>query len=308
MKNPFFFDQHPLTQFLLLALLVVLGFFIFFFIGIISSLVFSPLSFSDLMGGLDFNDPEMLPVMKNLQIWQSLGIFVAPSLLIAWLAARNPWQFLGLDRKMILQPFLMVIVIMIVSIPAINQFIIWNEQMKLPGFLSGIEKWMSDKEEIAAGLTEAFLVTGSVWGLLVNILMIAVIPAFGEELFFRGILQKLLGRWFKNIHLAVILASVLFSAMHFQFYGFLPRLLLGLIFGYLFAWSGNLWYPILAHLVNNIIPVLAYYFLGAEAVENPFEQMGEGSLSLVWFAGGLILTALAVYQFKKSIFPENKSS
>jgi len=307
MKNPFFFDQHPLSQFLLLALLVVLGFFMFFFIGIISSLVFSPLSFSDLLGGLDFNDPEMVPVMKNLQIWQSLGIFVAPSLIIAWLAARSPWQFLGLDRKMILQPFLMVIVIMIVSIPAINQLIIWNEQMKLPGFLSGIEQWMSDKEELAAGLTEVFLVTGSFWGLMVNILMVAVIPAFGEELFFRGILQKLMGRWFKNMHLAVILASVLFSAMHFQFYGFLPRFLLGLIFGYLFAWSGNLWYPILAHLVNNIIPVLAYYFLGAEAVEKPFEQMGEGSLSLVWFAAGLILTALAVYQFKKSIFPENKS-
>ncbi len=299
MRRPFFYDQHPLTQLLFVALLVIIGFFLFFVIGLISSVVIFPFNFSDLLNGLDYHDPVMIPVLKNLQIWQSIGIFVFPSLLIAWIAAQDPWEFLGLARRMSLRPSLWVIIILLVSIPVMNQLVMWNENMTLPGFLSGVEDWMKEREEMAAGLTNSFLLTNKLGGFIVNILMIAIIPAFGEEFFFRGILQKLFGRWFKSTHLAIILAAIIFSALHFQFYGFFPRFVLGLLFGYLFAWSGNLWYPILAHLFNNLIPVVAYYFYGEEAIENPLEQMGSGHGGWIWFLAGLSLAAMALYQFKK---------
>ncbi len=302
MKSPFFFKQHPLTQLLFVALLVVIGFFVFFAIGLVSSIILFPINFSDLLNGLDFEDPGMVPVLKNLQIWQSIGIFVIPSLIVAWLASQKPWEFLGLAGQTLLRPSLWVILILIVSMPAMNQLIIWNESMSMPGFLSGVEEWMKEREEIAAGLTNSFLLPGNFAGFLVNILMIAIIPAFGEELFFRGILQKLFGRWFNSTHMAIILTSILFSALHFQFYGFLPRLVLGLIFGYLYLWSGNLWYPIIAHLFNNLLPVTAFYFYGEEAVEKSLEQIGTGQMSWILILGSLILAAFALYQFKKLSF------
>lgn len=308
MKNPIFFHQRPLMQLLFVVLLVLIGFFVFFAIGIVSSVIIFPLNFSDLLKGLDFEDPAMVPVLKNLQIWQSIGIFVIPSLIIAWMAAKNPWKFLGLVRQIHLRPALWVLLILIVSMPVMNQLITWNENMSLPGFLSGIEEWMKEREDMAAGLTESFLLPKNFGGFLVNILMIAIIPAFGEEFFFRGILQKLFGRWFNNTHLAIILASILFSALHFQFYGFFPRFVLGLIFGYLFAWSGNLWYPIMAHLFNNLIPVTAYYFYGEEAINKSIEQIGTGQLSWVMVVGSLIFTGFALYQFKKLTFPNVKST
>jgi membrane protease YdiL (CAAX protease family) len=89
--------------------------------------------------------------------------------------------------------------------------------------------------------------------------VIAVLPGIGEELLFRGFLQNLLKRIFKNDHVAIWVAAVLFSAIHFQFYGFIPRMLLGALFGYIYVWSGNLLYPIIAHFVNNCVSLVALY-------------------------------------------------
>lgn len=284
-------------QLLLLALIVILGFFVFFAIGIISSLIIFPVTIQDLMGGLDLSDPDLIPVLKNLQIWQSLGIFVIPSVIIAWSASENTWGFIGLSARVNTRAVIWVILMLLVAMPAINQLVIWNEGMSLPDFMSSIEEWMKEREEMAAGLTNSFLLVDDARGFIVNILMIAIIPAFGEEFFFRGILQKLFGRWFKSGHLAVILASILFSALHFQFYGFIPRFILGLIFGYLYLWSGNLWYPIIAHLFNNIIPVAAYYIYGEEAINN-LDKLGTGEMNMIWVGISIFLTAIALYKFK----------
>ena len=304
MKNPFFYNPRPISQLLLVILVVLLGFFLFFVLGLISSLIIFPITLSDLTNGLDFNNSGMVPVLKNLQIWQSVGMFVVPSIFIAWFASFKPWYFLGLDGRLNIRSVLWVILILLVSMPFMNQLVIWNENMSLPAFLSGVEEWMKEKEDIAAELTSSFLITDSIWGFVVNILMIAIIPALGEEFFFRGIIQKLFGRWFKSTHLAVILASILFSALHFQFYGFFPRLFLGLIFGYLFLWSGNLWYPIIAHLFNNLISVVAFYIYGEEALESPLDSFGTGELSWIWIIGSIFLAAIAIYQFKKLSSPK----
>jgi len=298
MRNPVLLNWHPLMQLLMLALLAILGFFVFMAIGIISSLVMFSVSFQDLLSGLDFNDPGMIPILKNLQIWQSLGIFFVPSLVLAWMASARPWSFLGLKAGVRLRPVIWVLLLLAVSMPLMNQLITWNQNMTLPDFMSGIEEWIREREDIAAELTGSFLMGDNTGVLLVNILMIALIPAFGEEFFFRGVMQSLLGRWFRNTHLAVILASILFSALHFQFYGFLPRFVLGLILGYLFAWTGNLWYPVLAHFFNNLLPVMAYYFYGEEVLES-MDKMGASMMSWIWVGLSIFLSAIALYQIKQ---------
>ncbi len=112
----------------------------------------------------------------------------------------------------------------------------------------------------AEKLTLAFLKMDSPLDLMLNILIVALLPAIGEELLFRGCLQQLLVEWTKKPHLSIFIAAALFSAIHFQFLGFVPRMLIGAFLGYLFYWSGNLWYAIIGHFVNNALQVVGYYF------------------------------------------------
>jgi membrane protease YdiL (CAAX protease family) len=110
-----------------------------------------------------------------------------------------------------------------------------------------------------------------------NIFMIAVLPALGEELLFRGVIQRIFTSWIRNYHWGIWIAAFLFSAMHMQFYGFLPRMALGAMFGYLLVWTGTMWVPILAHFVNNTMGVLAYYFISKGVISKDIEQWGSGS-------------------------------
>ena len=100
----------------------------------------------------------------------------------------------------------------------------------------------------------------SAMDLFINLIMIGLIPAIGEELVFRGVVQKIFSQWSKNVHIGIWSAAFLFSAMHMQFYGFLPRMMLGGLLGYLYVWSGSLWLPIIGHFVNNAGAVLMSYF------------------------------------------------
>ncbi len=135
-----------------------------------------------------------------------------------------------------------------------------NQSVSLPSFLKDVELWMRDMEGNAEKLTLAFLKMDSPLDLMLNILIVALLPAIGEELLFRGCLQQLLIEWTKKPHLAIFIAAALFSAIHFQFLGFIPRMLIGAFLGYLFYWSGNLWYAIIGHFVNNALQVVGYYF------------------------------------------------
>jgi hypothetical protein len=228
---------------------------------LVGSLLFQ-VSLGDLIGGIDFSDPANIPFLKYFQILQSIALFMVPPLIIGWLALFNPWKYLKLDEPVRIKPLLVLVVILAAILPALNLVTLLNEKLELPGFLSRLEQWMQQMENDAEGITIAFLNVNTFGGYLVNVLMIAVIPALGEEFFFRGTLQRMFHQWFRNPHVAIILVSVVFSAFHLQFYGFLTRFALGVIFGYLFLWSGNLWYPVIAHFINNFVPVTVAYILG----------------------------------------------
>ncbi|MBM3177420.1 MAG: CPBP family intramembrane metalloprotease [Bacteroidetes bacterium] len=150
---------------------------------------------------------------------------------------------------------LVALLVMVFMLPD-SMIIDWNSNLTLP---ASFDKWVREREELAAAFTRFITQFKGTGDFLFGMLVIAILPAIGEELAFRGLLQPALNRISGNIHLAVWITAIIFSSFHFQFLGFIPRMLLGALFGYLYAWSGNLWMPIAAHFVNNGLGVLMLY-------------------------------------------------
>lgn len=217
---------------------------------------------------------DNIPLQKYLQIVSQIGTFIVPSLLFAFLINRNVSAYLGFNRRPKLYTLIVSTLLILLCMPFVNWLVGINESMQLPEFLRGVERWMQQSEEQAARLTEAFMSDTSISSLVINLVMIGILAAFGEELLFRGVLIRLLSGWFKNIHLAVWIAAIVFSAFHLQFYGFIPRFVLGVVLGYLFVWSGSLWVPVLAHFINNALAVVMMYLYNRNLVNTNLDELG----------------------------------
>ena len=240
--------------------------------------------------------------IRLLQLIQSIGIFLIPPFLFGYLCSYSkPTEYLALHQKPDSVEVLYVILIMLTAIPLINLLSYLNQQIVLPEALAPLEEWMKQSEKEAATLTQQLLEANSIGGLLFNLLLIALIPAFGEELFFRGTLQNILSRW-KGAHAAIWITGFLFSAFHLQFYGFFPRWLLGVFFGYALVWSGSLWLPVIAHFTNNAVAVIFYYFSKPTGEKMNIDNIGIGS---TWWLGiiSAILTIYLIYRLKSN-FPK----
>ena len=236
--------------------------------------------------------------MKWLQLLQSVATFLLPALVGAYLWSNTPMQWLHLNKKPSWQEASAAVVIMLLAIPGINLLSAWNQQMVLPEWMSGIEQWMRMQEDAAAQLTEQFLRVDTVGGLLVNIGLMALLPAVGEELTFRGVVQ---GMFTRNKHVAIWAAAAIFSFVHFQFYGFLPRMLLGAMFGYMLWWTGSLWVPMLMHFVNNcaavVVAFVAYNYLEEGSVEL-LDRIGtEDTILLGVFSICIVLIMMVMYGY-----------
>lgn len=210
-------------------------------------------------GNIENVAPEIL---RYLQIGQEFSLFIIPSLLISFAMSLNITSFMGINKSPGLTSFFLVVVLALFVI-VVNTLIAWlNSHLVLPQRWSSMEEWMRAKEMVAERYTIILTSRETSPSILTNIFIIALLPAIGEEMFFRGILQKLFSGFFKNGHAAVWITAIIFSAIHFQFYGFFPRLVLGLIYGYLFLWSGSIWLPVTAHFVNNFVSVMIAWFSG----------------------------------------------
>ncbi|HEX7492768.1 MAG TPA: CPBP family intramembrane glutamic endopeptidase [Bacteroidales bacterium] len=146
-----------------------------------------------------------------------------------------------------------------------------NSAMHLPAWLSGLEHWMIEKEDKADSLIDLLIPSNTFLTMMLNLLIIALTPAIAEEFIFRGVFQKIFYGLFRSGHLAIWFTAFLFSALHFQFFGFIPRFILGLVFGYLFFWSGTLWLPVISHFVNNAFPVVLAYIEGMDKLNAPID-------------------------------------
>lgn len=243
----------------------------------------------DLMSNIEFG--------KYVQMLSHLGMFVVPAILFAYLVGKNIKKYLSVDKKPDMKQVFLGICLVVASFPLIGFLLEINMKLSLPEFLAPLERWIYSSEEAAQLLTDKFLSVTTTKGLIINILLIAVLPAFGEEFIFRGALMRTLKQWTNNAHLAVWLSAIIFSAIHIQFLGFLPRLFLGALFGYMVMYSGSLWIAIIAHFVNNAIAVVAFYFYHNNYTNVQLEEISKGQSGLVYILISIILISLLMFAY-----------
>jgi membrane protease YdiL (CAAX protease family) len=271
----------PLKLLVLVFVILISLLFTLIFAIVLGFAIFGGGMLDYVQEGLELSDPAFLPVIQYLQIVNTIGLFLLPALVFAILADRMPWRYLSMK----VSPRLFTIIMGSAVIVSILPFIAWlaelNGAMVLPEWLSGLEDWMRSSEDQAVELTEMFLSTSTIGGLAINLIMIAILPALGEEFLFRGVILRLFGEWTKNTHIAVLISAFLFSALHLQFYGFLPRFILGVVLGYLFVWTRSVWVPVIIHFVNNGIAVVGGWYYARGEVDKDIESIGRADQAWV---------------------------
>ena len=270
---------------------------------------------------------QSVAALKWLQVGQTLSVFVLPPILCALWWYKKDWKSaLGLSTKRSFSDSDLstkwsasaAVLLIILASPGISLLSYWNQSITFPPCLAELEASLRAMEDEAADLILLFAKADNVEILIVNLFVMAILPAFGEELTFRGLLFTFfrptaqrsfsdsdhptpLPLYSSTPHLAVWTSAIIFSAVHMQFFGFIPRMLLGALFGYVFVWSGNLWLPIVMHLTNNAFAVLMY---------NIFDWCGKDPATLDTFGTGdtlwvgilsLILTGVGIYFLRKLI-------
>lgn len=275
MHKGILFGTGPFTKLIFSAFIIISSFLITLVAGLLLAIPLFGMGFMELIESFsNIVHPDYTRILKYLQLVQSVGLFVIPPFILAWFFGGRVLRYLFLDRRIKWETALLTTVLMLSAIPLINLMAHLNAQISLPDSFSALEQWMIRTEESAKRLTETFLQADTFMVLVYNLFLIAVIPAIGEELLFRGVIQRLFSEWTRNKHAGVWIAAILFSAMHLQFYGFIPRTLLGVLFGYLLVWSGRMWIPVLAHFVNNAAAVLVYYYIGKDKISEDIETLG----------------------------------
>lgn len=238
---------------------------------------------------------EDLGFVKILQAVASVISFVLPALLFAYFSSGKIASYFKLDHNIDTWPFILLPMIVFSAMPLVAQLMLWNQAMELPPFLSGLENWMQSHEEGAAELTIGFMAINHWSDLLINLFIIGVIPALGEELLFRGVIQKFFGDWIGNWHVAIFISAAIFSFMHLQFYGFMPRFLIGIYLGYLFYWGKSLWYPILAHFIHNGSQVIGVYFRPDDLDLEAMQEVPNIPVAAIIFSGIVFASFLYLY-------------
>ena len=233
--------------------------------------------------------PSAIAFMKFYQMLNQFGFFIIPVFIFAFLVSPSPSDYLTFTKSPGGIALLISALVIYSSLP-FNHFLTeLNGDLKFPGFLDSAGRWMKEKELQADQLTETILKTRSLWGLSVNLVVVALIPAFGEELLFRAAGIKLLKELTKNVHWAIIISSFIFAFFHFQFLSFLPRFTLGLVLGYLFVITGSIWAPVFAHFVNNASSVIIFYLYYNGTIGIPMKDFG-ATQNTVYIIGSLLIT------------------
>jgi len=298
-----FRNMKPFSQLMFSAFIVLISFLLSFLVSLaVAAPLFGIDTIINIPGIQDLNDPQNIRILKYFQVVQSIGLFIMPPFILGWFFHGNTHEYLILDKGVTMRSIFLVILLVIFSQPLINFIGEWNGRMELPEWLSEVERWMKNAEENAALLTEAFLKVDTVGGMMFNLLMIALLPAIGEELLFRGVIQRIFTNWTRNYHWGIWISAILFSALHIQFYGFVPRLLLGIMFGYLLVWSGSMWLPVTAHFINNGFAVIALYLIDEKVLSPRVEDIGSTSESYYAAVISVVLIIVMMWLINK----ENK--
>ncbi len=282
-KNSSFFTQVIilLTAFVLGSILSSVLFSLFvaiksgFSIEVLNGIIENPESIYD--------DPNAVRVMS---FFSSVCSFFLPAVVLGKMFSDDEKVYLKTDRLISSTMVILIVVSMLALLPFLNLTAQVNEMMRFPEALKPLEDWMRKMEDDAQSITQTMLLAQNWKDVIFNIVILGVFAGVGEELIFRGVLQNIFRKIFKNEHVIIWVVAVLFSAIHMQFYGFIPRLLMGVYFGYLLFYTKSIWAPILAHFTNNTLAVFNYYGIQDPEVLKQVDSVGTGT---TWWIGILSL-------------------
>ncbi len=286
------------SQILMLVSVVLVSFFIFGLMGTLILSAVTGISLSEMqdLSKLDFNQPSVINFLRGMQLVQFISLFIIPVFVCAWLFSTEPKKYLGLKPPSHSGYIMAGVAVMLVAIPFTGLLGELNRNVSFP---SGIESWLKEQEESAGKTIKALLSKSTVKDLLLNIIFIAGLAAVGEELLFRGMAQRLLIKWFKSPWAGIIVAAALFSAMHMQFYGFLPRFVLGILLGAIYWYSGSLWVAILAHFIYDATLITAAYFYPELLADE--NNMALPGMALTGTVSFLLVVLLVTWMKRKSV-------
>ncbi len=309
MKEPMLAALPPWRKLMVVTGLALIFTMLFSFAGGMLANAFFGVNFLDPDAFSDLENVNSLKAMKLMQaVGAGLGTFIVTSLVAAFLFGKRISEYLNLNGRFRFLQLITVLLIMITGVPLINIMVEWNSHLSLPDFLSPLENWMRNSEQEAERITKAFVNVTSVQDVMINLVVIAVLPAIGEELLFRGVIQRIVTEWFRSAHAGIWISAVIFSAIHVQFFGFVPRMMLGVCFGYMLHWSGSIWLPVIAHFFNNAAAVIsAWYVFTHERGFNP-DQLGVeegGNLLVMMSALFVTLLMMHLYSLGKRITNNN---
>ncbi len=244
-----------------------------------------------------------LPVGGIAKQWiifsgQNILAFILPSLL-TWKICFGRINPAGIGISVMPDAMMLVasVVIYLAGIPLLNQIIYWNQEMHLPEAFSSFEEWCRVMEQTAEQQTSSMLADTSLTHLLINIGVIGILTGIGEEFFFRGAFQGMLIKCKVGPHTAIWTSAVIFSILHFQFFGFVPRVLLGAWFGYLYWWSGSIWINSFAHALNNSLVILSAWMINKGFIGEEFDTLGVSADSFPWPALASAVTVALLILF-----------
>lgn len=245
-------------------------------------------------------NPEAL---RLYQLFTATGTFFLPACITAWLCSNSPSAYLSLQLPSNPRVWGLTLISVFLLSPFITLTGLWNRHIRLPQSMEFIEKWIQEQELLAEQLTDVLLNDNGLLAFFFNMIIIAIIAAITEEFLFRGALQRILNKWLGNSHKVIWTVAFLFSAFHLQFYGFLPRLLLGAYFGYLLFWGKSIWLPVFAHFSNNAFAVFA---MSSESLkENEYINgdipANEMTTYILWAFGMLVLFCLCVKKLRSCL-------
>jgi membrane protease YdiL (CAAX protease family) len=245
---------------------------------------------------LNMAAPHMIPALWIIQLFgTTLPIFAAP-VFFAYVVVHDPGDYIKPNINFPWGIMFLVLLIMLLSTPTIEVLSNINQKLQLPHFLGGVQKWMEDSEKTAQKITETMLNMGTIGDMLFDLLFIGLLTAIVEEFMFRGVLQTIFARWTQSYHAAVWITAILFSAFHMEFFGFLPRVLLGALFGYLVVWSGSIWPAVWAHFINNGTAVIVTYLYQHKMIKlNPDDQHVFNYAGYI-FSFAIMLVLLFIYR------------
>jgi len=294
----YFKKVNPFLQFLMF---IGMAFGIFLIIGTLGTFILSYITGFSLTTiadpkTWDYDDPQTLILARGLLLIQFVGLFLIPTFLFARFCDSKPGQYLGLRSATPLY-YILGSAILLVALPFVTWTGIINNEM-VPE-TTAIGKWMKANEEAAKRQIEFLLKTRGVQDLFINLIFIAVFAGVGEELFFRGVLQRLFIKLFKNPWAGIIAAAFIFSAIHLQFYGFIPRFILGILLGIIYWYSGSLWPAIVAHFVYDAFLVIMAYF-NPSMVDNDNIDIPMVTLSVVAAMSTAIIIGIVIVMKKRS--------